>query len=219
MSVESFPRPAFEVVQAEFFLELLMCLFADPARFDGAGQLLDRRVGRQVREVVLAFAGRAMLAHESDWTCNGRPIAFQSRMFLGIIFLATVMIVARVVTDLRFLLQIGRQCCLSGTWSSTRSRQARRMIGFAGWICQCFARILPITATAHPLQRNDPVRVPTGTTRRAQSKDANEEVVLTQAASLSVSPCMSGGCMGRVIEQFAGLEHSVHDNCQFWDCQ
>ena len=66
MSVQSFPRPPFEVVQTEFFLELLMCLFADPACFDGAGQLLDRRVGGQVREVVLAFAGRAMLAHEPD---------------------------------------------------------------------------------------------------------------------------------------------------------
>ena len=45
MSVEPFPRAPFEVVEAEFFLELLMRLFADPARFDGPRQLLDRRFG------------------------------------------------------------------------------------------------------------------------------------------------------------------------------
>jgi hypothetical protein len=67
MSVQAFPRPTFKVVEAEFFLELLMCLFADPARFDGAGQLLDRRVGGQVGEVVLALAGRAMFADEPDF--------------------------------------------------------------------------------------------------------------------------------------------------------
>jgi len=67
MSVEPFPRAPFEVVESEFFLELLMRLFADPARLDGAGQLLDWRVGRQVREVVLALAGRAMFAHEPDF--------------------------------------------------------------------------------------------------------------------------------------------------------
>jgi hypothetical protein len=67
MSVEPFRRAPFEVVEAEFFFELLMRLFADPVRLDGAGQLLDRRVGGQVREVILALAGRAMLAHEPDF--------------------------------------------------------------------------------------------------------------------------------------------------------
>ena len=43
MSVQAFPGTPFEVVEAEFFLELLMRLFADPARLDGTGQLLDRR--------------------------------------------------------------------------------------------------------------------------------------------------------------------------------
>jgi hypothetical protein len=62
MSVQAFPRTPFEVVVAEFFLELLMRLFADPPRLDGTGQLLDRRAGGQVREVVLALARRAMFA-------------------------------------------------------------------------------------------------------------------------------------------------------------
>lgn len=48
------------------FLELLMGLFADPARLDGIGQLLSRRVSGQVREIVLALAGGAMLAYEPD---------------------------------------------------------------------------------------------------------------------------------------------------------
>ena len=37
-----------------------MRFFADAARLDRAGQLLYRRVGSQVRELVLAFAGRAI---------------------------------------------------------------------------------------------------------------------------------------------------------------
>ena len=46
MAMEPCPRSAFEVVQAEFLLELLMSLFADPARLDRAGQGLDRGVCR-----------------------------------------------------------------------------------------------------------------------------------------------------------------------------
>src|SRR5687768_11077993 len=64
VAVEPGPRAALEVVQAEFFLELLMGLLAYPARLDRAGQSLDRGVGRKVREIVFAFAIRAMLAHQ-----------------------------------------------------------------------------------------------------------------------------------------------------------
>ena len=73
VSVQSFPRPTFEVVEAEFFLELLMRLFADPAGLDGAGQLLDRRVGGQVREVVLALAGRATVVRCSPTSQTSSP--------------------------------------------------------------------------------------------------------------------------------------------------
>ena len=38
MTMEAMPGAAFEVVEAEFFLELLMRLLADPARFDGGGE-------------------------------------------------------------------------------------------------------------------------------------------------------------------------------------
>ena len=54
------------MIETEFFLELLVRLFADPAGLDGAGELLDRGIGRQVREIVFAFAGRAMLTDHPD---------------------------------------------------------------------------------------------------------------------------------------------------------
>lgn len=83
--VQSLPRPPFEVVEAEFFLELLMGLFADPARLDGPCEPFDRRVRRQVREIIFAFAGRAMFADDPDFLAGqmlrahvmdalGRPI-------------------------------------------------------------------------------------------------------------------------------------------------
>lgn len=39
------PGSPFEVVETELFLELLVCLLADPARLDRASQILDRGVG------------------------------------------------------------------------------------------------------------------------------------------------------------------------------
>ena len=56
--------PGLEMVEAEFLLESLMRLFADPTRLDGAGDVLDRRVGRKVRQIVFPFAAGAMLAHQ-----------------------------------------------------------------------------------------------------------------------------------------------------------
>ena len=42
------PGPALEVAQAQFLLELLMCLLADPARLDGGGQRPQRGPRQQV---------------------------------------------------------------------------------------------------------------------------------------------------------------------------
>ena len=36
--MQATPRSAFEVIEAEFFLQLLMRLLADPTCFDGSGQ-------------------------------------------------------------------------------------------------------------------------------------------------------------------------------------
>ena len=64
--VQPGPGAALEVVEAEFLLHLLVGLLAYPARLDRAGQGAPRRAGRQVREVVLALARGAPLAHEPD---------------------------------------------------------------------------------------------------------------------------------------------------------
>src|SRR5262245_43990078 len=43
-----------------------MRLLAEPARLDGAGELLEGCVGWQVGEIIFALAGRAMLADDPD---------------------------------------------------------------------------------------------------------------------------------------------------------
>lgn len=58
------PRAALEMIEAEFFLELLMRLFADPAGLDGAGDVFDRGVGGKIGEIVFPLAVGAMLAHQ-----------------------------------------------------------------------------------------------------------------------------------------------------------
>lgn len=67
MAVKSGPGSPFEVIEAEFFFELLVRLFADPARFDRAGESLDRRVNGQIGEIVFSLAIRAMLAHQPSF--------------------------------------------------------------------------------------------------------------------------------------------------------
>jgi hypothetical protein len=61
VSVKALPGSPLEVIKAKLFLELLMGLLADPAGFDGAGQILERRVGGQIAEVVFALSGGAVL--------------------------------------------------------------------------------------------------------------------------------------------------------------
>ena len=52
------------MVEAEFFLELLMSLLADPARLDGRGERLQIGFGGEVGQIVFLLAGRAPLADE-----------------------------------------------------------------------------------------------------------------------------------------------------------
>ena len=67
VSMQTAPGTAFEVIEAEFLLELLMGLLADPARLDGGRQRLQGRVGRQVGEIVFVLACRRALADEPDF--------------------------------------------------------------------------------------------------------------------------------------------------------
>ena len=71
VSMQSGPGAPLEVVEAELLLELLVRLFANPARLDGSGQGLEIGLRRQVGQVVLAFARRAMLADEPDRLARG----------------------------------------------------------------------------------------------------------------------------------------------------
>src|SRR5215212_9919853 len=66
MPVQTPPRAALEVIKPELFLKLLVRLLAHPARLDERGQPPQLCVGRQVREIVLALARGAVLAHEQD---------------------------------------------------------------------------------------------------------------------------------------------------------
>ena len=63
-AVQAMPGAAFEVVEAEFLLELLMRLFVNPSRFDCRGERLETGVGRQVGKIVFALARGATLANE-----------------------------------------------------------------------------------------------------------------------------------------------------------
>ena len=50
--VKALPGSALEVIEAEFFLHLLMGLLADPSRLDGGSQRAQVGASRQVGEVV-----------------------------------------------------------------------------------------------------------------------------------------------------------------------
>src|ERR1700677_2513680 len=64
VAVQAMPGSAFEVVEAKFFLELLVGLLADPSRLDRGGERLEVGVGRQVGKIVFALARGAPLADQ-----------------------------------------------------------------------------------------------------------------------------------------------------------
>lgn len=66
VSVQTGPGSIFEVVEAEFLLELLMRLLTDPSGFDRGGERFEARVGRQVRHIIFLLARRPALADEPD---------------------------------------------------------------------------------------------------------------------------------------------------------
>ena len=50
------PGSAFEVVEAQFFLDLLMRFLANRARFDRRGERFEVSVGGDVDQIVFSFA-------------------------------------------------------------------------------------------------------------------------------------------------------------------
>ena len=55
VSMQTGPGSTFEVVEAEFLLERLMRLLTDPSGFDRGGELLQARIGWQVRHIVFLY--------------------------------------------------------------------------------------------------------------------------------------------------------------------
>lgn len=55
VSMQTLPRSAFKVIEAEFFLHLLMRLLADPPRFDGCRESFQRCLCRKIGEIIFAF--------------------------------------------------------------------------------------------------------------------------------------------------------------------
>ena len=66
VAVQAMPGSAFEVIEAEFFLKLLVGLLAHPSRLDRGGKRREVGVGRQVGKIVFALARGATLADEPD---------------------------------------------------------------------------------------------------------------------------------------------------------
>jgi hypothetical protein len=62
--VQAAPGPPREVVEPQLVFELLVHLLADPPRLDQGGQGLEGGIGREIGQVVLPFAGSAMLGDE-----------------------------------------------------------------------------------------------------------------------------------------------------------
>ena len=58
------PGSAFEMIEAKFFLELLMRLFADPSGLDCRGKLFETHIWWQIRHIVFLFACRPAFAHK-----------------------------------------------------------------------------------------------------------------------------------------------------------
>ena len=66
VSMQTGPGPTFEVIEAEFLLELLMRLLTDPSGFDRGGELLQACICWQVRHIVFLLARRPAFADEPD---------------------------------------------------------------------------------------------------------------------------------------------------------
>ena len=56
MTVKALPGSSLEVIEAEFFFQLLMALLADPSCLDGGSQGAQVRPGGQVGEIVFLLS-------------------------------------------------------------------------------------------------------------------------------------------------------------------
>ena len=71
--VETEPPPAFEVVEAQLFLHLLVRLLADPPGLDHRGERAERRPQRVIGQVVFPDPVRAFLTHQPREVAGPMP--------------------------------------------------------------------------------------------------------------------------------------------------
>ena len=64
VTVKAVPRSSLEVIETEFFLQLLMRLFANPAGLDGGCQAAQVRANGQVCEIVFLLSRDTLFADE-----------------------------------------------------------------------------------------------------------------------------------------------------------
>ena len=64
VTVKAVPGPSLKVIEAEFFLQLLMGLLADPSRLDGGRQDAQVCFCRQVCEIVFLLTRDTLFANE-----------------------------------------------------------------------------------------------------------------------------------------------------------
>ena len=64
MAVQALPGPAFEVIETEFFFQLLVRLLANPSRLDGGRQGAQVRLRRQIGEIEFLLSRHPVFADE-----------------------------------------------------------------------------------------------------------------------------------------------------------
>src|SRR4051795_9621249 len=77
VAMQAGPGPALEITEPKFLLELLMYLFAGPARLDGSDQPAQRGPLRQVTEIILLLAAVAPFTDQPGfltWQAGARGI-------------------------------------------------------------------------------------------------------------------------------------------------
>src|SRR6266536_3986581 len=75
VSVQAGPGPSLEIVEAEFLLELLMRLLADPACLDRRSQASECGANREIAEIVFALSAAAPFPDEPDFLARQVAVA------------------------------------------------------------------------------------------------------------------------------------------------
>jgi hypothetical protein len=78
MTMQALPGSALEVIETEFFFQLLMSLLANPSRLDGSRQGAQVGLRRQIGEIGMAASLAALASATSEtalagWACKIRP--------------------------------------------------------------------------------------------------------------------------------------------------